>query len=321
MIQVFRRMQLLFFSLLVIVTVLITAADVRGMGMDFGGGGTTTGGGCPAPESPLVFKPGPLGSPLRIDWLSANKLLVTDYPSQQVFQVDGTDLSLMTPAFRMNGNPLGVAVAAGARASMIFVGNDTTRKVDIYVHQKNRFYRRNSFPRRGHVQPVEMVYAPGLNQLIIVDGLDGRIKFFSLKGRLLGSFDGSGNLTAPVGLAVDPATGEIAVSDYGDPAAGISASIEIFDYFGNHLRSITGSFSRPQGMVFREGSLFVADGLRGQILEFEGGTGNLKATHGCFGTGSGQLAMPLDVVYSAARNSLLVTDNKNGRVTEVPVAE
>lgn len=290
-------------------------------GMGFGGSDPEPVDSCPAPADPLIIQPGPLGSPLRIDWLPPQRLLVTDYPSRQVFLVDSTNVSMMAPAFKLKGNPLGIAVAVGSRANLIFVGNDTRKKVDVYINQKNNFYQTLSFPRRGNVQPVEMVYVPEINRLIMIDGLDGRIKFFNLLGHQVGSFDGGGNLNAPVGLAVDATRGEVVVSDYGDPAVGISASLEIFDFSGSHLKSIEGDFSRPQGMVCQGGKIFVADGLRGQILEFDRSTGNLEGTHGCFGTGPGQLLMPLDLVYSTARSSLLVTNNKNGRVTEVPVAE
>ncbi len=289
--------------------------------MGFGDGDPVPVDSCPTPADPLIIHPGPLGSPLRIDWLPPQRLLVTDYPSRQVFLVDSSNVSIMAPAFKLKGNPLGIAVAAGSRANLIFVGNDTRKKVDVYINQKNRFFQTLSFPRRGNVQPVEMVYVPEINRLVMIDGLDGRIKLFNLLGHQVGSFDGSGNLTSPVGLAVDATRGEIVVSDYGDPAVGISASLEIFDFSGAHLKSIEGDFSRPQGMVCQGGKIFVADGLRGQILEFDRSTGNLEGTHGCFGTGPGQLLMPLDLVYSTARNSLLVTNNKNGRVTEVPVAE
>jgi DNA-binding beta-propeller fold protein YncE len=128
-------------------------------------------------------------------------------------------------------------------------------------------------------------------------------------------------LADPKGIAVDAVKGEVFVSDYGDPAVGISASIKVFDLSGALVRTITGNFSRPQGLALTDSKLFVADNMLAQILEFDRTTDEMTTSYGCLGSSEGHMLLPLDVALDAEGLNLYVADNRNMRVTVLPLTE
>ncbi len=112
-----------------------------------------------------------------------------------------------------------------------------------------------------------------------------------------------------------PPPPEVVISDYGDPVESIAPALRIYDLSGRHLRTITGDFSRPQGMAIdAAGIAFVADALLSQVLAIDLVTGEIHARLGAFGTEPGQLRLPLDVVIEDGSMDLFVTNNQNSRI-------
>jgi tripartite motif-containing protein 71 len=127
--------------------------------------------------------------------------------------------------------------------------------------------------------------------------------FHLLKGNFIRSIPSSPDnniLANPTGIAVNPASQEVVVSDYGDSNLYIKPRIQIFDYNGELVGTISGKlgmlgtrFSRPQGLAVDEsGHVFMVDCYSGEIMAFDRYSGSLLKTLGGFGSEPGQLQFP-----------------------------
>lgn len=306
-------------ALIIALLIVCAVPSAFGMGMDFGGGGTSVAeeATC-APEQAPVIVPGPLGSPLRIEAAGDNRFLVTDYRKQVVFQISSDSPGQPEALFAVAGKPLSTVKIPGRRGAIYLVGNDDTKTVDEYVERKGQVRQGKTFFRKTPVQALDMAVDMNTGLVYLVDGLAGEVKVINEKGRLVNTFGGFGQLKAPKGIALDLANNEVMVSDYGDSSLGISSSIEVFNLGGDHLSTITGSFSRPQGLAAANGKIYVADAVLGQILEFDRASGSRTFSYGCFGTTEGHLLMPMDVALGANLQDLFVADNRNGRISVLP---
>ena len=129
-------------------------------------------------------------------------------------------------------------------------------------------------------------------------------------------------LAKPTGIAVDVTRQEVLVADYGDTESGIYPRVQIFDYNGTLLSSISGRagmmgnrFSRPQGLaVDGEGHIFMVASWLGRVMVFDREAGAELASLGTYGTDPGQLALPLDIVINADSKDVFVTNNRPRRV-------
>ncbi|GEM_PF-2367006 len=303
--------------LLVVLLCLLSQSQViAGMGLDFNFGGADSS--C-TPDTPLVITPGPIASPVRITVLDAQSFLIADYARNWIYRVglDGVPVRF----FETDGSPLSVTFRPSRRITY-YVGNDKDKTIDIYKSKRGELIlRKKLFSKHGGVQALDMVYDARLRQLFVVDGLAREIKVLRRNGRLLKSFGGNMVLADPKGIAVDAVKGEVFVSDYGDSTVGIPASIKVFNLSGDLKRTITGNFSRPQGLWLTDSKIFVADNMLAQILEFDRDTDEMTTSYGCLGSSDGHLLLPMDVALDAAGLNLYVADNRNMRVTVLPLTE
>ncbi len=307
------------FVLLLVLVWMLTQSQVVAGGLDWGGGGDSGGDASCTPDATLVIQPGPIGSPVRIAALDAQNFLVADYSRNWIYKI-GLD-GVPARFFETDGNPLSIAFQPG-RENIYYIGNDKDKTIDVYRLKRGKVtLRKKLFRKRERIQALDMVYDTSLNQLFVVDGLAKEVKVLLRGGRLVRSFGGDMVLSSPKGIAVDAASGEVFVSDYGDPAIGIPASIKVFNLSGGLDRTITGDFSRPQGILLTNSKLFVADNMLAQILGFDRETNEVTASYGCLGSSEGHLLLPMDVALDDAGLNLYVADNRNMRVTVLPLAE
>lgn len=270
---------------------------------------------CSIEDEPTIVA-GPLRSPMRIVEEREGTLLVSDR-SGSIYRISTGDPANPVLLFQIKGNPLGVA----SLGSSVLVGNERTGKVEVYRRGLGQMKKRKSFPKGGGLQPLDIAVDADKGMIFVVDGLGRDVKVFNLRGKLVQSIGGFGQLSQPQALSLDPLAEQLFVTDYGDPRVGISASLQVFDYSGRYLKTISGAFSRPQGVWTSGDSIYLVDALLGQILELKRESGEKIATHGCYGVSTGHLLLPMDVVYDSATQQLFVADNRNGRVTTLTVAQ
>ncbi len=264
-------------------------------------------------------KTGPheLYSPIRLAFGADGSLLVSDYRVGAIMTVDPKDRQV-TRSFAVQGKPLGVAYAKGR----IFVGNDSKACIEVYnragVKLKNFVF---SQPVQ---KPTDIAVDEKQGYVFVVDAAQKKVKVFNLKGTFIRSFPGldPDNLVNPTGITVDPAAGEVFVSDYGDITNYIYPRIQIFDYNGNLLDTIKGKkgmfgvrFSRPQGLAVDDsGHVFMVDCYSGEILVFDRYNGSTLKTMAGYGTDPGQLRLPLDIVIDPSSKDIYVTNNRSAAI-------
>lgn len=262
----------------------------------------------------------------RLTLTPAGEVLVSDYRNRRILVLDAATLA---PAeeIAIDGRPLGVAWIGGR----LYVGNDTTSSVEVYERDgKGRWKaRRGLAPRKGTApRPTDIAGDPARGLVFVSSVEKQAVLVFDARGRPLREIGGPGVLRIPTGVAIDPVAGRVLVSDMGDPRGGIfggpevPASIQIFDYEGAWLGSISGGaaapgfrFSRPQGLaVDGAGRIYLADSFLGQVLVFDGASHAGLSVIGSKGPAPGQLLHPLDVGIDPATLDVLVTSRMTGRV-------
>jgi DNA-binding beta-propeller fold protein YncE len=255
-------------------------------------------------------------APVRIALTSNRDLLVSDYQQQMILRMDGVNLAIHE-AFRAEGRPLAIATDSEGR---LYIGNETHQSVEVY-DPKGRYLYELGFAQGIVKVPNDMAIDASRGLVFVVDSQEKNVKVFDTQGPFRSTISGPGpapyQLAHPTGIALDEGRREVLVSDYGDPEGGIPPRIQIYDYSGNYLGTISGEdrFSRPQGLaVDGSGRIFLVDCLLGQVLAFDRHTGALLKTLGSFGSDPGQLFLPLDLVLDDVSKDVFVTNNRPGRV-------
>jgi len=269
-----------------------------------------------AGNTPNTKKPGvhQLHSPIRLTMTPEGDLLVSDYQLGMIVTVDHKSLN-PTRWFPVQGRPLGVAYARGH----VYVGNASKKCVEVYARGGKKLYQLN-----GEIkQPTDIAIDEKKGLVFVVDGSQKNVKVFNLKGNFILSFPGTANnLVNPTGITLDPAAGEVFVSDYGDLKIYVYPRIQIFDYNGNLLDTIKGKqgmfgvrFSRPQGLAVDEsGHVFMVDCYSGEIMVFDRYTGQTLKTMAGYGTDPGQLRLPLDMVMNPSSKDIYITNNRSAAI-------
>jgi DNA-binding beta-propeller fold protein YncE len=267
-------------------------------------------------------------SPIRLAIGANGSLLVSDYGQGMVLVVDRKNYKIVR-GFAVEGKPTGIAYFKGH----IYVGNAAAGRIDVYNAAGNQPKKNGSF-KTPVGNPTDIAVDPETNRIFAADGVEKNVKIFNTKGNLTGEIPFSDPdhilLAAPTGIAVDTVRQEVLVSDYGDSSKGISPRIQIFNYNGEYVDTITGEgtssggmgmwtpaprFSRPQGLAVDEaGHVFLVDCYASEILIFDRLSGVLLKTLGSFGTDPGQLQLPLDIVLLKKTKNLAVINNRAARV-------
>lgn len=261
-----------------------------------------------------------LRSPTRIAFGADGNLLVTDYRLKMLLTVNRKSMEVIR-WFPTNGKPLGVAYAKGH----IYIGNETGGCIDVYnLAGKKRFsFKAGNQPLQ---RPTDLAVDTKAKKLFVAEGYEKAVKVFDLKGQLLQTIPVNAPdpdvLANPTGIAVDTVKKEIFVSDYGDTSLYVKPRIQIFNYAGELVGTISGKagmfgtrFSRPQGLTIdRSGHVFLVECYASEILVFDRSSGSLLNTLGGYGTDPGQLRLPLDIVMDASTKNLYITNNRGANI-------
>jgi DNA-binding beta-propeller fold protein YncE len=255
---------------------------------------------------------------MRMAEYREDTFLLADH-SGAIYEVRKSEPDNPVLLFQIDGNPLGVAFDG----RNILVGNEASGTIERYSLRRDRVRKKGSFPKSKSVriQPLDVAVDNAKRLTFVVDGIGGDVKVYDRRGRLTLSFGGFGQLVQPKALTLNPESEEVIVTDYGNQRIGVSASIQVFDYTGRHLKTIHGPFSRPQGVWTEGTSIYLVDAMLGQVLEFERDSGALLSTHGCYGASDGHLMLPMDVMYDSKLKQFFVADNRNGRVSVLHLTE
>jgi len=253
-----------------------------------------------------------LTSPVRLTGSGA-QLAATDYQTQYVFLYDKYTMQ-SEPSFAIPGAPL----AIGKAGSLLYIGNETSGSVEVYNFAGT--WQFDLGGAKGLIgQPQDLAIDEGAGFVFVVDGAAKNVKIFDLAGTAMGTIADAARIYNPTAVALDTVNLLVFISDYGkiNTAFGNPARVHTYTYTGTYVRSITGSsggFSRPQGVTYDDGHLFVVDAVLGQVLIFDSTTGAKLKALGSFGSGPGELQLPLDVAVDAVSKDVYVTNNRQGRI-------
>jgi DNA-binding beta-propeller fold protein YncE len=155
----------------------------------------------------------------------------------------------------------GTVYVADTSRQAIFVFDNAANRLSLWEYAE---------PNIKFVSPVAVTAAPD-NTIIISDAELGYLSRFDAQGKHLGTI-GKGTISRPTGVAVEPHTGRIYVSDTTDH------SIKVFGAKGELLQVIgergekPGTFNYPTYLHIAADKLFVTDAMnaRVQILTLDG---------------------------------------------------
>lgn len=275
-------------------------------------------------------------SPIRFANLDAATLIVCDYDSAAVILLNKASLEV-TGGFQVRGKPIGAVHASGR----YFVANRTAQSVDVYSEEGEFLYAFGSGD--GAFQQVnDLAHDAALALIYVLDAKAALVRVFDYDGQEAAYTVGAGTLVHPTALCVDPSSGEILVSDFGNHD-DIGPQVFLFDSSGNVVSPMaasapvvspmmgmgwpppppasgfSGNFSTPQGLFvgFPSGArtLYLVDARAGQVQGYNLTDGTQVVSLGSLGTEAGQLFYPLDVYVDGGSGDVFVADHRNRRVS------
>ena len=248
-----------------------------------------------------------LEAPLRLSTDELGNIYVADAVAKAIikFEPSGNFLE----SIQVLDEPVSVAVNSEGK---LFIGDGATGTIYRYDPSlgAEEFYTGSKYPSSMEFGLDDILYVADseLKQVLALD----------MSGDLVQTM-GSGILDLPTGIAVDNNKQRILVGEHGGAGTGFSPTVRvyIFDFqgtlinsFGSH-GSTDGKFYRIQGLtVGRCGNIYVLDPYQARVSIFDE-SGTFITKFGDFGLQSGELNIPMDIVYDS-QERILVSSMNNG---------
>ncbi len=259
-------------------------------------------------------------SPVRIAMTPTGQLVVTEANDGRALFLDSTTLDV-TGSIASSKR----LTAVGATSDKIFLGLETAGAVGVYSYGGELLYSLGSGVGEFEL-PNDLVLDEANDRVYVVDTRAKRVKVYNLSdGNFLWSF-GQNKMNFPTGIAFDQSSDTLLISDFGVGTEGCGslcfdpdsfyAGIWRYGLDGGYVETLTGDFSRPQGLaVDDDGVIFLVDSLLGQILVYQKNPGAAGYTEIYrYGGSDILLQLPLDIVLDPANKNLYVTNNLAGTV-------
>lgn len=242
--------------------------------------------------------------PSRVAVDSLGRFYVTDPEGRRIFLTDARGQVIRS--VDVNAYPLGIAVASDGR---IFIG-DADRHGVFAFDSSGRYLFALGSGEGEFERPSDVTLQEALGRIYVADSEANQIKVYDLGGSPLFNITdtGSGPLNFPTGVAVDPTTGNILVSDHNN------ARLQVFDGLGVWLRSI-GNLTSPGGLCIDDhGLIYVSEAFQGRVLAFAP-DGTPRDHVGEYGERPGELRTPTDTLIDPFGRLAVVSHNN--RVLEL----
>ncbi len=269
-----------------------------------------------------------LWTPGRLASAPGGEVYVTDQLAAQVVRYAAD--SSVTGTFPIPQGPVGIAVAADGRVLV----SRQDGAVGIYDASFNLLGTLNPAPLTL-TQPNDMAVHPTTGEVFVVDSAQHQILVFDgttgalarawgIEGSGLGSFE------SPQAIAIDPALNTVLVADADNFRVQVFDTTGILQFkFGYHTLYLATSevawFPRSEGIAVDSCSnIYVADALMGTVRVFSRSGRELSASFTpllAFGTGSGQLRVPCDVLINGGKLYVASTSNSSVEVFDLTCSQ
>jgi len=224
--------------------------------------------------------------------------------------------------------PWGVAVS---RSGRIFVADTWNSRIQAFDPSGRYLWKWGVFGSiTGMPGDARLLYGPrGLavspdDELLVADTGNKRVLRFREGGELLGQAGGSGKIPGrfdePVGIAVDPKSGDILVADaWNRRIQRLSAGMRFLEEWHVPGWRSRDAASKPYVAVDAHGNVFATDPAESRLLVFDS-HGRLQHFIRVLGTIHGSLSRPTGVALDPADDSIWVSDSGNDRVVRLRLA-
>ncbi len=262
---------------------------------------------------------GAMKYPARLSRTESGWLLVSDVRRKAILRVDPDTLQA-DQSLRIRGTPL----AVGMLGHELFVGVSDRHAIEIYSPTGRHL---GYLAEPGQIGfPGDLAIDADAGLVLVIDGTAKHVKLYRAADRTLLGTIGDGELVLPTGVAVDVLNRQVLVSDYGSES--VAAAVKVFSYAegsaGELVNTISGAgtcnfwgcrggFSRPRGLAVRNGLVYFADVIHGQVLIYDAVTQEQVGVLGSGDPAVNDLNIPSDVEINAA-GDVLVTSAKTGAV-------
>lgn len=246
-------------------------------------------------------------SPARVAVNAAGEFIVSDTLARSVkwFTLDGSPRGEISNIAK----PLGLEALPGGDWA---IGDGGTGTVSVFNSWGVWQYDLGVGPGE-FLSPAGIVLS-STNEIYVADSQRNRISVFDLNGQFLRAFGSGGSgdteLFEPVGVAVSPDGATVYVSDFGNQRIVLYQSdgqwIENWRSQDNGMGSVGGLW------IGTDGTLFVTDPYQGRIQLFDP-AGYTLSYLGEYGTGAGQLNLPMDC-QGDFYNRLFVANTNSGSI-------
>ena len=205
--------------------------------------------------------------------------------------------------------PLDITAKTGLEVFVADFNNERIERYDKKLNYISSFYSEETFSTNLQFGFPSSVDVSAHGELFICDNENNRILKLNTLGEPVVSFGdfnwGDGQLEHPAKVEVSPGN-LIYVSDQS------ANQIVVFDYFGNFVSKFgKGVLNNPQGMIWSQNKLFVADSGNDRLVVFDQNH-RLIYSWGDEGSKIGAFKNPVDVAVFDGR--IYVLDSGNNRV-------
>ncbi|MCH7674226.1 NHL repeat-containing protein [candidate division KSB1 bacterium] len=205
--------------------------------------------------------------------------------------------------------PLDITAKTGLEVFVADFNNERIERYDKKLNYISSFYSEETFSTNLQFGFPSGVDVSAHGELFICDNENNRILKLNTLGEPVVSFGdfnwGDGQLEHPAKVEVSPGN-LIYVSDQS------ANQIVVFDYFGNFVSKFgKGVLNNPQGMIWSQNKLFVADSGNDRLVVFDQNH-RLIYSWGDEGSKIGAFKNPVDVAVFDGR--IYVLDSGNNRV-------
>jgi DNA-binding beta-propeller fold protein YncE len=271
-----------------------------------------------------------LSQPRAVAYDAAGDSWIADSGNARVIEVDPNGRILRSiGGFQQ---PQGITVAPDGKVWVADTSNNRVVELDPNSGGVLQAFGHYGTAGGEFNDPTGLAFDPAGNLYVVESGnhrvqkLDTTGGFLAMIGKTSNSVPiagtGPGEFSFPIGIAYDPGTQSLFVTDSGnDRIQQLSTSLVYMSEYGSPggIGSAVGQMSDPTGIAVDSGKLIISDTGNNRIEELTTAYANPQAG-GSAGSGQGQFENPQGLAVNSTTHEIEVADEANTRIERVSSA-